>query len=59
MPQNFQVSQMTLPNGIMLSQPLVLQVGQSRNDDDYSYKVFAIHYDRKFGINAWLGDDRI
>ena len=59
MPQKFQVSQVTLQNGIILSQPLILQGIQSRNDDDYSHEVFAIPYDRKFEINEWLGDDRI
>ena len=48
MPQNFQVSQMTLQNGILLSQPLILQGVQSRNDDDCSHKLFAVHHDKKF-----------
>ena len=51
---NFQVSWMTRQNGITLSQQDV----QSRNEDNCSHKVFALHYDRKFGINDWLRNHR-
>ena len=43
----------------MLSQPLILGGVQSRHVDKYSHKIFAIHYDKEFGINVWLGDYKI